>query len=396
MSARVLVTDGEQRAALAVTRSLGAAGYAVYVCSPRSRSLAGASRSAGAEAAIASPLARPADFAADIGRLIEQWRIDLLLPITDAALAALVPRRAELPPVTLPVADGPVYARLSDKAGVLATAAALGVAVPAQTTVASAEDASRVPADTLRYPIVLKPSPVLARVNGQWIRPGVAYAGSPDELRARLGAWPVGAYPVLLQQRVVGPGIGVSLLRWDDRTVAVFAHRRLREKPPSGGVSVYCESISPDPRLVAQSEALLRQLDWQGVAMVEYKIDAATGTPYLMEVNPRFWGSLQLAVDSGVDFPALLAAAALGRPLPQQSPYRVGVRSRSWWGDVDHLLTRLRHSPAALALSPGAPSRWAALRDFLTLWRPGDRNEILRWRDPMPFVRETVEWIRGR
>jgi len=396
MSARVLVTDGEQRAALAVTRSLGAAGYAVYVCSPRRRSLAGASRSARAEAVIASPLARPADFAADVGRLIEQWRIDLLLPITDAALAALVPRRARLPPVTLPVADGPVYARLSDKAGVLATAAALGVAVPEQTTVASAEDASLVPAGALRYPIVLKPSPVLARVNGRWIKPGVAYAGGPDELRARLAAWPAGAYPVLLQQRVVGPGVGVSLLRWDHRTVAVFAHQRLREKPPSGGVSVYCESMSTDPRLVAQSEALLQQLAWQGVAMVEYKIDAATGTPYLMEVNPRFWGSLQLAVDAGVDFPVLLAAAALGRPMPGRAPYRIGVRSRSWWGDVDHLLARLRHSPATLALPPGAAGRWRALRDFLTLWRPGDRNEILRWRDPMPFVRETVEWMRGR
>ncbi len=54
--------------------------------------------------------------------------------------------------------------------------------------------------------------------------------------------------------------------------------------------------------------------------MVEFKADARTGTPYLMEINGRFWGSLQLAIDAGVDFPAILVAAALGAPIPPRSP----------------------------------------------------------------------------
>ncbi|MGI9078335.1 MAG: ATP-grasp domain-containing protein, partial [Gemmatimonadaceae bacterium] len=134
----------------------------------------------------------------------------------------------------------------------------------------------------------------------------------------------------------------------------------------------------------------------RGVAMIEYKEDATSGIPYLMEINGRFWGSLQLAIDSGVDFPALLIRAAMGdRPDPVLD-YKIGVRSRWWWGDVDHLIARLRHSAASLALPNGAPSRLGALREFLTLWRPGDRNEILRLRDPMPFMFETGEWLKGR
>ena len=66
--------------------------------------------------------------------------------------------------------------------------------------------------------------------------------------------------------------------------------------------------------------------------MVEYKRDSATGQPYLMEVNGRFWGSLQLAIDSGVDFPRILVACALGEHGQQMPSYRVGVRSRWWWG----------------------------------------------------------------
>jgi hypothetical protein len=159
---------------------------------------------------------------------------------------------------------------------------------------------------------------------------------------------------------------------------------------------VYRESIAADPGLVARSRSLLERCGWDGIAMIEYKVDAATGEPYLMEINGRFWGSLQLAIDAGVDFPALLVALALGeRPAPVTS-YRIGIRSRWWWGDVDSLLLRLRRSASELALPPGTPGRGRYLLDFLKLWRPGDRSEILRVDDPKPFFHETHEWLHGR
>jgi predicted ATP-grasp superfamily ATP-dependent carboligase len=114
-----------------------------------------------------------------------------------------------------------------------------------------------------------------------------------------------------------------------------------------------------------------------------------------MEVNGRFWGSLQLAIDAGVDFPALLLAAAEGEPVTPVVEYRSGVRSRWWWGDVDHLIARLRRSRDVLALPPDAPSRWRAVRDFLTVHRGVDREEILRRDDPRPFIRETRQWFRN-
>lgn len=101
-----------------------------------------------------------------------------------------------------------------------------------------------------------------------------------------------------------------------------------------------------------------------------------------------------MAVDAGVDFPALLVAAALGEgPEPIHS-YNTGVRSRWWWGDVDQLLSRWRRTSEELALPPNASSRWRALRDFLHLWRPGDRSEVLRLSDPRPFLRESADWLR--
>ena len=129
--------------------------------------------------------------------------------------------------------------------------------------------------------------------------------------------------------------------------------------------------------------------------MIEYKRDARTGTPYLMEINGRFWGSLQLAIDAGVDFPNLLVAAALGRPVAPVDTYRLGVRLRWTWGDVEHLINRLRHSPERLSLPPGAPGRMRVLREFLT-WRWRDRNETLRVDDPAPFLVDARQWLALR
>ena len=119
--------------------------------------------------------------------------------------------------------------------------------------------------------------------------------------------------------------------------------------------------------------------------MIECKRDLATGREMVMEVNGRFWGSLQLAIDAGIDFPALLVRCAAGETVPQTGDYRVGVRSRWFWGDVDHLYLRLRHDRSG--------SRLRALRDFLRVSPGRDRSEVWRWRDPAPFLVETLQWL---
>ena len=54
-----------------------------------------------------------------------------------------------------------------------------------------------------------------------------------------------------------------------------------------------------NPRLLCS----LGAAELTGVAMVESQRRARWPRLYLMEVNCRFWGSLQLAIDCGVDFP---------------------------------------------------------------------------------------------
>jgi len=396
VATRVLVTDGEQRPALALVRSLGQVGYEVIVASHHALPLAGASRFASATVKTPDPLADPAGYVRALRDVTERMKIRVLVPTTEGALLAVLPARATFGDTIVPFTSADSFRRISDKHETLDVAASIGINVPAQVLVRSRAKADELDYGAIQFPVVLKPTRSVVGTEERRAKQGVGYATNPTELRLRLNALSPDTYPVLLQRRVTGPGVGIFLLVWKGELIASFSHRRLREKPPAGGVSVYCESIDMDPKLLEQSRRLLSHFSFEGVAMVEYKIDTATDVPYLMEVNARFWGSLQLAVDAGVDFPRLLLQVALGERVAPVSRYTLGVRSRWWWGDVDHLLTRLRRSAEVLGLPPGAPSRLRSVVDFLALWRPRDHNEVLRWSDPAPFWRESVNWFLRR
>jgi predicted ATP-grasp superfamily ATP-dependent carboligase len=393
--AAVLITDGEQRAALATVRSLGAAGHRVEVCSTRGRSLAGASCYARNDHRVPAPLTRPADFVLEVERLLREREIDVLLPISEPSLLAVLPRSDHLRNVQIPFPPVEVFRTICDKERVLEAAKIFGIATPHQAVITRPGPVSAQELERLTYPVVVKPSRSVGENGAGRTKLSVRHAADGIQLRSILGMLPEAAYPILLQERIVGPGVGVFLLLREGEVVARFAHRRIREKPPSGGVSVYRESIKPPPDLVEQSHALLRHFEWWGVAMVEYKLDAHSGIPYLMEVNGRFWGSLQLAIDAGVDFPNLLLRASSGEDLTPVTQYITGIRSRWEWGEVDHLLARLRRSTDALALPPDAPGRGTSLLNFIR-WRACDRSEVFRRADPIPLLRESLDWFTRR
>ena len=94
---------------------------------------------------------------------------------------------------------------------------------------------------------------------------------------------------------------------------------------------------------MASGKELLDALNWHGVAMVEFKREERTGHLYLMEINPKFWGSLDLALASGVNFPVLDVCMALGEDIPYSEDYQVGLKF--YWpldGEIRHILENPR------------------------------------------------------
>ncbi len=394
MSRSILVTDGEQRSTLAVVRSLSRAGHRVYVTSESGRSISGASRHATDELAVGPSLANPRAFANNLRALISTLGIDVLLPMTEQAFNAVFAHPELFLDVCIPAGAGEQFRAICDKQRVLEVAAECGLGVPPQVILSTPHEATVLSEADLDFPVVLKPARSVSGDGARQLKFGVSHCADWEALSRKLAVLPSAAYPLLLQRRIVGPGIGIFVLIWDGELVASFAHRRLREKPPAGGASVYRESIVADPSLVEQSRQLLARFGWRGVAMIEFKVDRVTGRPFIMEINGRFWGSLQLAIDAGVDFPSLLVARASGQKVSGPARYKIGIRSKWEWGEVDHALARFRRTDEQLSLPPGSSSRLRTVLGLLLPWRPGDRFEVLRLSDPGPFLLETVKYIR--
>ena len=285
----VLVTPGNLRSALAVTRSLGRQGVAVTVADERARSLAGSSRYCRSSLRVPSPSRAGDAFVRAIRDEVERGRHRVLMPTDDVTLSLISGARSQFEGLTvLPFPEADVVQLAHDKAALVALATEQGIPVPRTVVVREPADLERAVRD-VGLPAVVKPRVSRLAVDGEWRSgSGPYYVRTPAELEAACRAVSAAIPCPLVQEQVPGEGRGVFVLMNRGRLRAAFAHRRLREKPPSGGVSVLSESVPLDPQLLEHSERILEALKWHGVAMVEFKRDARDGVSKLLEINGRF------------------------------------------------------------------------------------------------------------
>lgn len=387
---KVFVTDGENRAALAVARSLGRLGHEVIVGEKHSRSLAAASRYCARAVRYPDPVSASEAFVDSVACIVRENGVDILIPVSDITTLLVTRYRDRFDSsCDIPFAEADIIERAADKVNIIQTAARLGVPVPRSVVVSDREQLPEI-AD-LGFPLVVKPWKSRVRTAGGWVSTSVGFAANAAQLARDLSSRPLHEFPVMLQERIVGPGSGVFACYHEGRAVALFGHRRLRERPPWGGVSVLSESVPLCPIASEYATRLLNELGWHGVAMVEFKEDVRDGVPKLMEINGRFWGSLQLAVDAGVDFPALLVQTVRPGHFDPQPSYQIGVRNRWFWGDVDSLLVTLF---GRNGWGPMLRSRRDAVLEFTRLWGARLYYDNPKWDDPWPWFIESYKWLR--
>jgi predicted ATP-grasp superfamily ATP-dependent carboligase len=312
-----------------------------------------------------SPTTEPDRFLAVLEEELRNGRYDVLIATEFSTQTFLARHRRCVEPLArFPYASEGLALRVQDKGALTVFAEARGIASPPTFFPAGMDEASSM-AEQLPYPVLVKPR---FSSGGR----GISRATNPAQFvdaYLRVHA----RYPNPIVQECIPPGgdaLGVALLMNGSSVArASFAYRRLREYPTSGGPSTLRESIRAD-ELRRTAESLLAALGWVGVAMVEFKVDPRDGEPKLLEVNPRFWGSLNHAIVCGVDFPYLLYTMAMEGDVEPQREYRVGIRTRSLLhGELLHFA----RNPERFRLKP-------RLTDFSI------PDDLLSSSDPWPAV----------
>jgi len=383
--AKVFVLDGNQRPSLAVVRSLGEKGVDITVGDCIYPNLSAASRYCKKFVLYPSPYENVKDFRIAVINELAREPYDVIIPMTDATIPIILKNRKEIEKyTTLPFVPYATYEFASNKFKLFKYAQEKGIPIPHTIFVAPGEEVPENLLHKLNYPVVIKPGKSRVVMDNKVVSAGISYAQSLSELAEKIyNNGLLRHVPFLIQEKIDGDGVGLFVLYEGGEPKILFSHRRLREKPPSGGVSVLCESIALDPLVKEYGLRILNNLKWHGVAMVEFKRSNTNGLPYLMEINARFWGSLQLAIDSGVDFPFELYRMAMGKRVTNDIPYKIGQRCKWLLGDLDHFYLLLK------------TGKYKEIKNsLLANWQMGASHFVLRKEDPAPFWVELKQYFK--
>lgn len=271
-------------------------------------------------------------------RAVQEKHFDVVIPVSYSMTMALAQRKDQLLPFTrLELPHYQTIGQAADKLEMARLAQRVGVPTP-RTIRASERDRLN---PELPFPLVIKPQREFPR------RPPIHYVHNKEELSTALlelsdprdGS---AGSDLIVQEYIPGRGCGLFATYQNGVCKRVFMHRRVREYPATGGVSSCAESFW-DSTLESHGRRMLDALNWHGVAMVEFRQDDRDSEYKLMEINPKFWGSLDLAMAAGADFPGDLCRMALGQTLLFTDQYRRDLRFHwplSGQGDLYHVWTR--------------------------------------------------------
>jgi predicted ATP-grasp superfamily ATP-dependent carboligase len=351
---KILVTNGAYKHTLALVRSLGAAGHEVGVVAHRRAAVSFFSKYCSHRHVVKTTEKRA--FVDEILTILRENSYDVLLPVGLPQVVWLAERADDIRQFTkLPLADVEKIKLLENKRATYNLAAKLNIPIPLTFFPKDRADAD-ICAAQLKPPIVVKHC---TKSGDEWLK----YAKTSEEAvhfyeNMRLLELEIPKSPqyavytegslfdlemdrnvretlkvsltsqnILFQEYLTGGGYGFFGLYDKGVFKQGFAHKRIREFPVSGGASCCAESVDNE-QLMSFGKRILEAVNWHGLAMVEFKMDA-NGQPRLLEVNPKLWGSFDLSVASGVPFAEKWVQLAMHQPIADHQDYEKNVRF-SW------------------------------------------------------------------
>lgn len=260
----------------------------VYTCDSRAASRLFHTKYADHHIVLEHTVHEPENYKDEILNIIKKNGIDVFIPVNSAEMDIFVSHKEQFSSALSYWGDYSSFKTLNEKNKLRQLCQECGIKTP--------QSFDSV-ANIKKFPIVIKPTVASAAR-------GVRYFANERKLKKYLRTNP-NLDSIIIQEYIQGIGVGYSVFAVDGVIKVGHGHRRIAEYPISGGSSVYRESFS-DSRMVDIAKTLLERTNWSGFAMFEFKL-TEDNEFYLIEVNPRIWGSVNQGLQNGANyFSALL------------------------------------------------------------------------------------------
>lgn len=323
---RILVTQGGMKHSLAMIRHLGRAGHEVHTTvsdSPRSNAV-GFSRYCHRVHVVST--GDRDSFIRELKEVLQRTAFDVLIPVGFPAVEYVSAEADALGKLCSFLVPPLELVRLaSDKYCVSRKAIEAGVGTPRTERVTCSSDVWPA-AQRVGFPLIIKGRYEYGQKIVAHVRTEAELESTFNVLCQEFGLRTADQYPVL-QEYIPGWGCGFFAIYHHGNIKRLFMHRRIREYPVAKGISSCAESFFDD-NLRQSGMKLLDHLQWHGVAMAEFRFDERDKTFKLIEVNPKFWGSLALALAAGADFAHDYVKLATGQDIAFNDAY---ARVRYQW-----------------------------------------------------------------
>ena len=327
----------------------------------------------------------PADaFEQALSGLVLRRSYDVVLATDDSTLARLSTIRTPVP--TFPHVGAP-FASLTDKLALADTCAVTDVAYPA-TRAANDDDQAWQAVRELTLPVVVKSSrTAVASADRVRMAKGARVCRDLESALAAAREIRAAGLPAIVQTRVASvEKLNAVTIRKGGASEYRYAHRVLREQPPSGGTGVALETVPADSGSGLEAVELLERLcdavGYEGMAQAEFYRSGDDGRLYVVDVNPRLWGSTWFAERLGQRVSERGVRFALGLPPLGLSSYPVGRRFHAPFGELRWLRDQRNRS--------------AGLVELARTTRPWDTFDYLDATDPFPLAIMALALAQGR
>jgi len=364
----VLVTNAKSRIAYNIVRSLGEKGIRVYTGDFIKHPMSSYSKHSYGKIHYPSPFRQQNQFIETIIYAIKKLNLEVLIPVGEETYLISKYKEEFLKHIKLCIPDYNKILIAHNKDSWQQIAQANLIPTPKNYEIDELQQCDC--CSEISFPLLIKPK----QGGGAW---GISQLNNLKELKNFIRQNEHIGRPMkrfFIQEKIVGDTICVAMLLCHGKCKAKVVYKQIRDFPFEGGqatLRISIENREAENSLIR----LLEKLNWHGICQADFIVDKKTGTPLLIDINPRFWGSITQGIASGIDFPYLIYKMAIYGDVEPLMEFQKGVMTRWLGGELRTFFSALRYSDKKMKF----------IKEFIRPQGHALKYDDISLSDPLPF-----------